>query len=371
MPTTTTAAVARPGADTFSWETVHLEDPRPDELLVRLAGAGLCHTDLSVLAGKLPTALPAVLGHEGVGVVEAVGSRVTAAQPGDQVLLTFTSCGHCAGCRRGRPTQCSTFFLRNFSGTREDGSTPIHGADGTPLGGQFFGQSALAHHAVVSERSVVRVTADDQELPLLAPIGCGVQTGAGAILNVLKPAPGDTVAVFGAGAVGLSAVMAARLTGASRIVAVDIVPARLELALELGASDAINSADEDPLKRLAQLCGETGVTQAVETTGVPAVLEQAIAAIASNGTVAVIGAPAAGSRASFDINALIDGRTIRGVTEGGSDRVTFVPALLDLHRRGRLPYDKLVRFYTPEQIDDAVADARSGRTLKPVIRFAD
>ncbi|MET8773138.1 NAD(P)-dependent alcohol dehydrogenase [Streptomyces sp. NPDC004658] len=347
MSITTTAAVARPGAESFTWETVHLEDPRPDELLVRVVAVGLCHTDLSVLDGKLPSMLPGVLGHEGVGVVEAVGSGVTSAAPGDKVLLTFTSCGHCTACLTGRPTQCQTFFTSNFRNTRQDGSTPVSDVYGTPLGGQFFGQSSLAHHAVVSESSVVRVSATDEELPMLAPIGCGIQTGAGAVLNVLRPAPGQSVAVFGAGAVGLSAVMAARLTGATRIIAVDRLPFRLDLARELGATHVVNSAEEDLPKRLAELSDGIGVAHAVETTGVTAVLEQAIAGIAPDGTVAVVGAPAAGSRASFGVLALLDGRRVLGVIEGGSDRVTFIPALLELHRQGRLPYDRLVRSTVP------------------------
>ena len=370
MPVVTTAAIAHPGATDFSWEQVELEDPRADEVLVRIVGAGVCHTDLSVLAGRLPVPLPAVLGHEGAGVVEAVGANVSDIHPGDAVLLTFTSCGHCLPCRGGVPTHCTTFFLRNFAAAREDGSSPVRTMDGTRLGGQFFGQSCLAPHAVVSARSVVpvRVT-DEDELARLAPLGCGVQTGAGAILNVLRPEPGSSIVVFGAGAVGLSAVMAARLTAAVRIVAVDRISSRLDLALELGATDVIDSSREPLAVRLAELGQMIGLDYAVETTGVPALLEQAIDAVTTTGTVAVIGAPSAGNRASFDVNALIDGRTVRGVTEGASDRITLIPALVELHRQGRLPFDELVRLYPPDQLNRAVADVRSGATLKPIIRF--
>ncbi|WP_433249544.1 NAD(P)-dependent alcohol dehydrogenase [Actinomadura nitritigenes] len=367
MPVVTTAAVAREGADGFSWEPVRLEDPRPGEALVRVVGAGLCHTDLSVLAGRLPVPLPAVLGHEGAGIVEAVGAGVSAFVPGDRALLSFTNCGHCPACVRGRPTACATFFRTNFSAGRQDGSSPISTADGERLGGRFFGQSSLASRAVVDVRSMVKVTAaDEDELAMLAPIGCGIQTGAGAILNVLRPEAGASVIVFGAGAVGLSAVMAARLTAAGRIIAVDRVASRLDLALELGATDVIDVTTGS----LPDLLAKAGtLTHALETTGAPAVLEQAIGALSSTGVVAVVGAPAAGSRVSFDVNALIEGRTIRGVTEGASDRVTFIPALVDLHRQGRLPIDRLIRAYAPHDLDRAVADARSGATLKPVIRF--
>ncbi|MEU9602058.1 NAD(P)-dependent alcohol dehydrogenase [Streptomyces sp. NPDC048109] len=370
MPTLTTVAVARTGEDTFHWERAVLDDPGPGEVLVRLVAAGLCHTDLSVLAGRLPTPLPAVLGHEGAGTVEAVGADVAGIAPGDHVVLSFNSCGHCHACRTGRPTTCATYFPLNFRAARADGTTPIHTEDGAPLGGLFFGQSSLARHAVVSAQSVVRVdVADEEELSLLAPVGCGIQTGAGAILNLLKPHYGDSVAVFGAGAVGLSAVMAARLTPVRTIVAVDVVPSRLALATELGATHTIDSSKEDLRSRLADLAGPGGLTYIVETTGVPSLLELAATAIAADGTVAVIGAPSAGSRASFDINSLIDGRTIRGVTEGGSDRTTFIPALIDLARQGRLPYEKFVRFYAENRLHQAVTDARSGHTIKPVICF--
>ncbi|WP_328902833.1 NAD(P)-dependent alcohol dehydrogenase [Streptomyces sp. NBC_00441] len=372
MPTSTTAAVARAGADDFTWEPLVLDDPGPGEALIRLIATGLCHTDLSVLAGNLPTPLPAVLGHEGAGIVEAVGPGTTGVRAGDRVVMSFNSCGSCTRCRTGQPTRCSTFFPRNFGAARPDGSTPVHTADGEPVGGLFFGQSSLARHAVVSVHSLVPVeVADDRELALLAPIGCGVQTGAGTVLNLLKPGPGDTLAVFGAGAVGLSAVMAAQLSGVSEVVVADRVASRLTTASELGATHTINTAIDDLGESLAYLTGGHGVTYIVETTGVPALLELAVTAISTAGTVAVIGAPAAGSRASFDINALIDGRTIRGVTEGGSDRITFIPALIDLFRQGRLPYDQFVEFYPADQLTQAVQDARSGRTIKPLIVFDD
>ncbi|TKT08035.1 NAD(P)-dependent alcohol dehydrogenase [Streptomyces galbus] len=370
MPTSTNVAVARTGEDTFHWESAVLDDPGPGEILVRLVATGLCHTDLSVLAGRLPTPLPAVLGHEGAGTVEAVGPEVTDIEPGDHVVLSFNSCGRCRSCLTGRPTACDTYFPLNFHAARPDGTTPIRTQDGAPLGGLFFGQSSLARHAVVSAQSVVHVdVADESELAQLAPVGCGIQTGAGAILNLLRPVHGESLAVFGAGAVGLSAVMAARLTPARTIVAVDVVPARLDLATELGATHTIDSSKEDLATQLRALAGPAGPTHIVETTGIPALLELAITAVSAQGTVAVIGAPSAGSRASFDVNALIDGRTVRGVTEGGSDRVTFIPSLIDLARRGRLPYRKFVRFYSEDQLHLAVEDARSGRTIKPVIRF--
>ncbi|MFI7524038.1 NAD(P)-dependent alcohol dehydrogenase [Nocardia salmonicida] len=359
MPIDSIAAVARAAADNFSWETVIVDDPGPGEVLVRLVAAGVCHTDLSVLAGRLPTPLPAVLGHEGAGVVEAVGAGVTTAAVGDRVVLSFASCGACTRCRTGRPTQCPTYFPLNFGARRPDGTTPLRDRSGQPIGGLFFGQSSLAQYAVASQHSVVPVAVeDDDELAMLAPIGCGIQTGAGAVLNLLRPPPGSRVAVVGAGAVGLSAVMAARLCGASEIVAVDRLPARLGLARELGATATTTDAGE--LREFDFI---------IETTGVPSLLEGALEQIRAGGTVAIIGAPAAGTRIAVDVNAMIDGRTLLGVTEGGSDRVTFIPALIELYRGGRLPLDRLVRFYPPTELQRAVDDARSGITVKPVIRF--
>ncbi|MGI5121641.1 NAD(P)-dependent alcohol dehydrogenase [Marinactinospora thermotolerans] len=366
----TRAAVVRPGSGTFTWENVRLEDPRPDEVVVRVVGAGICHTDLATRDEKLHTPMPAVLGHEGAGVVEAVGSAVTRVAVGDHVLLSFSSCGHCSACQHGHPGYCETFIARNFGGRRPDGTTPISTPEGEPLGGRFFGQSSFSVRAVVDERSVVAVeTSGEDELALLAPIGCGVQTGAGAILNELRPGAGDTVAVFGAGAVGLSAVMAAALTPATRVIAIDIVPSRLELALEVGATDVINGREEDTAARLAEITGGRGLTHALESSGVPALLRQAIDSLAVGGTVAVVGAPATGTDGTFDVNFLLNGRSIRGVTEGDSDVLTFIPALVDLYRAGRLPFDRMIRTYRPEEINEAAADAASGAVLKPVLRF--
>ncbi|WP_438387989.1 NAD(P)-dependent alcohol dehydrogenase [Actinopolyspora saharensis] len=366
----TRAAVARPGAGAFTWESVRLEDPRPDEVLVRVVGAGICHTDLASRDEQLHTSLPAVLGHEGAGVVEAVGESVTGVAVGDTVLLSFDSCGGCPACLHGHPAYCRSFIPRNFDAARPDGTTPIRSVDDSPIGGRFFGQSSFAEHCVAHERGVVPVkAADEDELALLAPIGCGVQTGAGAVLNELSVGPGDSVAVFGAGAVGLSAVMAAALTTATRVVVVDIIASRLELAKEMGATDVINGAEEDVAARLGEVTGGGGVDHALESSGVPALLRQAVDALSVGGTVAVAGAPPVGTDASFDVNFLLNGRGIRGVTEGDSDLTSFVPSLVELYRRGRLPFDRMVRTYSPERIEEAAADAGSGEVLKPVLRF--
>ncbi|MEY8041451.1 NAD(P)-dependent alcohol dehydrogenase [Saccharopolyspora cebuensis] len=366
----TQAAVARPGVGAFTWETVQVEPPRADEVLVRIVAVGICHTDLATRDGLLHTRLPAVLGHEGAGVVESVGAEVTRVREGDAVLLTFSSCGRCRWCRSGHPAYCATFIPRNFDAARPDGSTPFRDAGGEPLGGRFFGQSSFARRTVVDERSVVPVDArDDEELALLAPLGCGIQTGVGAVLNELRPGGGAVVAVFGAGAVGLSAVLGAALTQAGEIVAIDQHAARLDLARRMGATATIDTGEQDPLARLGELTGGRGVDRAVECSGVPALLRWAVDSLSVGGEVGVVGAPPVGTDGTFDVNFLLNGRRIRGITEGDSDPEAFLPALVRQHRSGRLPYDGMVRSYSADRIDAAAEDAATGQVLKPVLRF--
>jgi aryl-alcohol dehydrogenase len=364
----TTAAVVESAGAGFSLSQVELAEPRPDEVLVRMVAAGVCHTDLGVAAGALPFPLPGVLGHEGAGVVEAVGAAVTRVRPGDQVLLSFTSCGRCANCRDGHPAYCATWLPLNLlGGARADGSSTVS-RGGEAIGGHFFGQSSFSRHALVDERGLVKVPAD-APLDLLAPLGCGIQTGAGAVWNVLRPRPGSAIAVTGAGAVGLSAVMAARLTPATRIIAVDRVPARLELALELGATHAIDTTQSDLAESIGELTGGQGVDGVVETTGNVGVLQAAIGALAARGTVVMVGAPAFGTTVPVDVNHMLSGRQVVGLTLGDSETEALIPTLVELVAAGRMPVDRLVRHYKFEEIGQAVADVVSGATIKPVLRF--
>jgi aryl-alcohol dehydrogenase len=367
MTTTTAAVVESAGAD-FSLTEVELAEPRPDEVVVRIVAAGLCHTDLGAAAGALPFPLPGVLGHEGAGVVEAVGSAVTRVAPGDRVLLSFTSCGRCRGCRGGHPAYCDTWLPLNLlGGVRADGSPTIT-RNGETLGGHFFGQSSFARHALADERSLVKVPAD-APLELLAPLGCGVQTGAGAIWNVLNPAPGASIVVTGAGAVGLSAVMAAALTPATRIIAVDRVPARLELAAAVGATHTVDTGDADLADAIAELTGGAGADGVVETTGSTGVAAVAIGALAVRGTAVLVGAPAFGSTVPLDVNFMLPGRNVVGLTLGDSETQTLIPVLADLVASGRMPVGKLISHYKFEEIQRAVGDVVSGETIKPVFRF--
>ncbi|MFD7507219.1 NAD(P)-dependent alcohol dehydrogenase [Streptomyces sp. NPDC059850] len=369
------AVVHKPGAP-FALERVTLDEPRPDEIVVRLAAAGVCHTDLTVRDGQLPFPLPGVLGHEGAGVVERVGSWVSRVRPGDHVVLTFTSCGACGTCRGGHPAYCASWLPLNLlGGTRGDGTATLRSASGAAsggcgLGGHFFGQSSFATHALVDERSVVRVPA---EIPLatLAPFGCGVQTGVGAVLNVLRPRPGSTIGVFGTGAVGLAALMAAVLGPVRQVIAVDRLAGRLALARKLGATAVVNAAEEDTSAALVELTDGLGLDCALETTGHPGVLRTAIDALAPRGEVAVIGAPPMGTEVAVDVNGMLPGRRITGVTLGDSEPEQLIPLMVSLHQRGRLPVDQLIRTYPFARIEEAAADMTAGATIKPVLTFED
>jgi aryl-alcohol dehydrogenase len=365
MTTKTIAAVVQGAGAPFVLENVELDELRPDEALVRMVAAGLCHTDLSAQAGALPFPLPGVLGHEGAGVVEQVGADVRSVAPGDQVLASFSSCGLCPQCRSGRPAYCSRFHALNlFGGARPDGTHTIY-RSGEPLHGHFFGQSSFAAHAIVDERSLVRVP-EDAPLATLAPLSCGIQTGAGTVLNALRPEPGASLAVFGTGAVGCAAIMAAALSGAARIVAVDLVVARLELARELGATDTIDASAVDPVAALREL---GGMDYVVEATGSTAALSQAILALAPRGTCAILSTYPHGATIPLDANFMIDGRRVIGISEGDSEPQRFIPALARLYEQGRLPIDRLIRHYPFDEIEKAAADARAGLTIKPVLTF--
>jgi len=361
-----TAAVVAERCGPFELRELELEAPRDDEVLVRVAASGICHTDLICRDQWIPVPLPAVLGHEGAGVVEAVGSAVTKVRPGDHVGMSYMSCGSCANCLTGKPMYCLSFGHVNFGCTRADGSNAVL-CPGEAVHGHFFGQSSFATHAIAHERNVVRLP-PDLPLELAAPLGCGVQTGAGGVLNALRPEPGSSLVVFGCGTVGLSAVMAARAAGCTTIVGVDPRPARLELALELGATQILAPADGDVVAEIQALTG-FGANYTLETSGVPAVLRQAVDSLRLTGVCGVIGAPAFGTDVALDVNGILQGRTVRGIVEGDSIPDLFVPAMIDLYRQGRFPFDRLVELYDFDQIQQAASDSEEGSVVKPVVRM--
>lgn len=367
MPTQISAHVLREPHGTFELvDGIELGDPRPSEVLVRYTSTGLCHTDLFARdVFHQPDFPAAIYGHEGTGVVEAVGSGVTDFAVGDRVMASFTSCGICRNCLSGRPFNCEKFNDINFALARGDGSYKAT-LQGDPVGASFFGQSSFGTYGLVAERDLAKVpewvAADDEHL--LGPLGCGVQTGAGAILNVLRPGPLDSIVIAGTGAVGLSGVMAAAASHVGTIIAVDIVESRLDLARELGATHAINGTDDDQVEQIRDLT-HGGATHAFDTTGVAPVLTRLVDGLAWGGRLGIVGA-APGM--TLDLLPLMQlGRQIQGIVEGNSVPRVFIPQLLELRRQGRFPLEKLVRTYPFAELETAIADTGSGETVKAVL----
>lgn len=361
------AAVLREGGGSFAIEDMELGPPKDDEVLVRTVATGICHTDLLVRDQVLPPAPPAVLGHEGSGVVEAVGSSVTGVAVGDRVVLAPHSCGQCRGCLTGHPMRCEAFMPLNFGGRRADGSTAYRDAQGDELNGHFFGQSSFGDHIVAHERSVVTVP-DAAPLELLGPLGCGLQTGAGAVLNVLSPPAGSSIAVFGTGAVGLAAIMAARLAGAGTIVAVDLNKERLDTAVELGATHAVDAAAGDVVEQVTRITGG-GADFSLDAVGLPVTLRNAVDALNMGGVAGLVGAGGVGQEVALDLVHMLFSRTVTGIVEGDAVPQLFIPRLIDLHLQGRFPFDRLIQTYAFDEIGKAVEDAHSGRTVKPVLVY--
>jgi aryl-alcohol dehydrogenase len=360
------AAVVQQKSGPFVVEAVTLDDPRDDEILVEVHATGVCHTDFGVRDQSYPVPLPAVLGHEGAGVVEKVGANITKVAPGDHVILTYASCGRCTNCHNGLPGFCDDFYAHNLAGSRLDGSSTLHGTDGEKIGSCFFGQSSFADRAIATERNVVKIP-KDVPLDLMGPLGCGIQTGAGAVINTLRPRPGSAIAVFGAGAVGLAAIMAARIVGCAPIIAVDIIDHRLALAEELGATHVLNGAAVDAVEEIRALT-DGGAMFSLECTSLPAVFRQAVECLRIPGTCGLIGAAALGTEVSFEMASILFGRTVRGIMQGDCVPDVFVPELIDLWRQGRFPFDRLIEFYDLDDINEAVRASESGAVVKPVVR---
>jgi aryl-alcohol dehydrogenase len=361
------AVVTRQGSP-LQIQELELDSLRANEVRVRLVATGVCHTDAVVRDQVLTTPLPIVLGHEGAGIVDEVGEAVTTVRPGDHVVLSANSCGSCGQCLRGDLAYCEDLFGRNFGASRPDGTTSLADGD-TPVGSMFFGQSSFSSYANVAERSIVKVD-PDVDLALLGPLGCGIQTGAGAVLNELRPEPGSSFAVFGTGAVGAAALMGAVVAGCTTIIAVDIVPSRLELALTLGATHVINSKEEDVAEAIRRITAGRGLDYALDTTGIPNVLRSAAEALGIRGTVALVGASGPGTEVAFEIGAsLTKGWTFKTIIEGSSVPQTFIPALIALWQAGRFPFDRLIKRYPFDEINTAFADSESGATMKPVVVF--
>ncbi|RNL62861.1 NAD(P)-dependent alcohol dehydrogenase [Nocardioides marmoriginsengisoli] len=360
MKTLTTAAVLRSPEAGFALEQIQLADLGPTEVLVRIAGVGFCHTDM-MARSAMSWLLPGILGHEGSGIVQEVGAGVDSVKPGDAVVLSFASCGACGQCERGRPSYCAQFFELNLTGRAPDGGTSASDRQGHELLNRWFGQSSFAEHSIVDQRNVVAVAAD-LPLHLLAPLGCGIQTGAGTVLRALKLQPGQSIVVFGAGAVGLAAVMAAKMAGAKDIVAVDLHKSRLTIAKELGATRTIVGTDADLVAKITD--GGIGLDFAFDTTGVTSVMEQAIAAVGPGGEIALVAA----SEAALSFHpTLLTGKRLSYVMVGDADPQEFIPYLIGQWVAGEFPFDRLITTYAFEDISKAEADSHSGSVIKPVL----
>jgi aryl-alcohol dehydrogenase len=342
-------------------EALTLDEPRDDEVLVRIGAVGVCHTDL--FAPKA-FGLPAVFGHEGAGVVERVGSVVTKVKPGDRVVLTFASCGLCPACSGNAPAYCVDSEHLQFGGSRRDHTPTLHDARG-PIRGAFFQQSSFASHALATERNVVPIP-DDLAFDLAAPLGCGVQTGVGTVLNALRPRAGESLTVFGAGTVGLSAIMAASLAGCDPLVAVDLVPERLELAREFGATHVLDGHERRLVEKLLEIT-QGGARYTIETAGALDSFDAAIGATDRRGICALLTVPNLGKPIPFAPLPILMGRTLTGVVEGNSIPDEFIPRLIKLRRAGKLPYARLISRYGFEDLPRALADARAHRVIKPVL----
>lgn len=360
-----TAAVAR-GADVdFSIEEVEIDDPRADEILVRVVGVGLCHTDLVFKAAGL-LGLPAVLGHEGSGIVEKVGSNVSKVKAGDRVAITFRSCGECDRCEKGQPAYCRTMPMLNYIGMRPDGTKALH-KGGEDVSSNFFGQSSFATYCLTYERNVVKVP-EGVPLELVGPLGCGVQTGAGGIIRSLACEKGSSVLILGGGAVGLSAVMGAVIQGCSTIIVLEPHEARRKIALELGATHTIDPKASPDLAAAVKEILPFGVDYAFDTTGIPAVVNATMNCLGSHGVFGIVGVCPPGTPVPGDLSTVITfGHTIKGIIEGDSDPDVFIPEMIEYYKQGRLPFDKLIRTYPLSEINKAIAEQHHGDCVKVVL----
>lgn len=350
--TVAVAALVRERGGSVALSEITVRDPGPDELLVRVMASGVCPTDLFGIAGGAGDRFPAVFGHEGAGVVEAVGAEVTALRPGDHVVLSFDSCGRCASCLAGHPAYCARFADLNYA-PRSDAQV---GGEAATTG--WMSQSSWSTHVVARESNAVRID-DDVPWEVAATLGCGILTGAGAVINVLRPAPADELLIIGAGTTGLAALMAARHRGVGRIVVIDPLEERRRLALELGADEARHPRDGAP----------SGVSHALDTVGTQETVTLGLGALAPRGVCASVALRAGANAVTVSQSQLLWGRTLTGVIEGDADVHRDIPMLAALWRAGRMPIERLVTGYAFDDIDAAVEDARSGRVIKPVARI--
>ncbi|MGV1033677.1 MAG: NAD(P)-dependent alcohol dehydrogenase [Microbacteriaceae bacterium] len=350
---------------------VLLDEPGPGEVLVKVVASGVCHTDSITRDGDLPQPLPGILGHEGAGIVAAIGPDVTEVVVGDRVVMGWPSCGSCEHCQAGEPRYCDRLGEALVGGHRllgpKAGQTGYRLPDGTPIAGHFFGQSSFAEYSLALASALVKID-DDVPFELAGPLACGITTGAGAVFHTAQPKPGDTMVIWGAGAVGLAAVMAAANSPVTTIIVVDLNPDRLALATSFGASHVINARTEDAVARVKEICGGPA-TFSIECTGVISVVEQAIEAVGMLGTTILIGGAPAEARFSVDHLGALWGKRIVGTLGGSGRSQVLIPTLLNLWRQGRFPFDRLIETFPFEDFNTAMHEGSAGRVVKPVLQM--
>lgn len=356
MMHTIQAAVLHETGGPFVIEPAEIDDLRDNEILVQNVATGICHTDIMVCDGH-PGDKPVILGHEGAGVVIETGKDVKNIQPGDHVLMSFQYCGECEPCRDGRPWRCVRMGELNFGYMRLDGSNAYLNSG---VYGHFFGQSSFATHSLVTENNCIKV-APELSLETICPLGCGFQTGAGTVMNLMNVPKGSSIAVFGTGGVGIAAIMAARIVGAAYIIGIDVHQSRLDLARELGATHVIDGSREDVKSAISAITGK-GVDFSMDLTSTPAISELAIEVLNPGGVFANVSRPG-------DAGELPEGKTSVIVTMGSAVPQEFLPELIRYYQAGDFPIDRLEKFYDFSDINQAIADSRSGVTIKPILRF--
>ena len=362
-----TAAVVHERSGPFTIEQLDLCDPRADELLVEVTASGMCATDLHGRDAYYPTKFPKVFGHEGAGIVRAVGNAVREFKPGDHVVMAYPWCGECPNCKAHRQSYCLHAFDLKMNGTRADGST-LHSRNGSPVYSAFFQQSSFGNFTIANQRFAVKVR-NDAPIESVCALACGGQTGAGAVLNVMRPKAGESFVVFGVGAVGLSALMAAKIAGCDPIIAVDVHEHRLALARELGATHAIDHNERvDVVAQIKTITGN-GALLTLETSALPEVFREAVDCLMPGGMCVLLGSARKGTEVPFEMPFLQNGRTIRGVIQGDSVPKEFIPLLVDHIMGGRLPVQKMITFYPLADINRAAKEAAAGKTIKPVLRM--
>ena len=360
------AAVVR-NVNEIAIEDIDIPQPAAGEVLVRMVASGVCHTDLSLLRGLFPVAMPMVLGHEGSGIVEELGSGVTGVAVGDSVVLSMmVACGACQACLRGQPAICERGMGTALSGLMPDGTRRLRRGDETFA--SCFCQSSLAEYAVVPAQAVVPIR-KDAPLETVAVLGCGAMTGIGAVTRRAQVRPGATVLVIGAGGVGLSAVMAARAAGATMIIAVDILDAKLDTARELGATHTVNSKERNVPATVQEIAG-LGVDHAFDAVGADGTLEVAFQCLRPGGEAVAIGAVSVTNTCTVDFISLLMEKRLTGTYGGSIIPRVDIPAAVDLFMDGRLPLDRLVsRTYTLDTLGQLIEDMDGGRITKGVVTF--